>query len=220
MADWMVEEVEESCPFPFHSISVGLLPSVIHHHLHLHLWRAFLACVPYKEQPQWNFAPFIFYFVAAACLRYVCIWSFSCVLMVLNWRQRVHKASQSERRERDSAYLFMGISTAPWADLANSIVICLLYEFFKCVLFSVFHLGFVWRLGIQTTTTTNQLTVRMNEENQQKRRKYFSTLFLLLILGRQVNFFTIPEIVPRRHPSKPFTFSRRSVHSWTSLWDH
>lgn len=99
MADWLVEEVEDSCPLPFHSIGSP--------HPRHHLWRVFLACVPYKlqGQPQWNFAPFIFYSVVAACLRYVCTWTeevlFLCangIELLIKWVSWIHKANQSERQ--------------------------------------------------------------------------------------------------------------------------
>lgn len=58
-----------------------------------------------QGQPQWNFAPFIFYSVVAACLRYVCTWTeevlFLCangIELLIKWVSWIHKANQSERQ--------------------------------------------------------------------------------------------------------------------------
>lgn len=144
-----------------------------------------------QGQPQWNFAPFIFYSVVAACLRYVCTWTeevlFLCangIELLIKWVSWIHKANQSERQREVRI-----------CSLALQQLLRLIWQIqllFVCCTNSSSVSSFCVSV-CQRTTTTNQLTVRMNEENQQKRGKYFSTLFSLLILRRQVNFFTIPD---------------------------
>lgn len=176
-----------------------------------------------QGQPQWNFAPFIFYSVVAACLRYVCTWTeevlFLCangIELLIKWVSWIHKANQSERER--SPYLFIGITTAPSADLANSIVICLLYEFFKCVLFLCFCLFCVMAFRDSFKEQPQQTNWRSGWMRKTNRRE--ANIFLLYFrywFWEDKSIFLqypIPEIVPRwRHPSKPFTFSCRFVIS-------